>query len=455
MDRKREMHNESLYRALREYAQAGLTLIGAQLRAAGVPLGRDTRPITQLVHPSCGYRPADLGWEQFVWQLAAPLQALQSYRAAVQAMQNEPAVARHLDALVGTADSQTRMEASMVLGTLLVCLLAQGGVVFDERVFRSLYVDLEGYFHADTAECRYFAPVYGLQMERDRLELGDKFALVRLTQEERQARFARQQSGGHSSLGMGPSEFAFELLLVSPKHIVEFDSTNTAYVEFTARHPTETLIRLTAWLRHELQDVNQGWRVSIHHSTPNPHVSEQPRQSITQCARDFLLQHPMPDESLQDPLNDPWGHMLVDICEDAETQIAIHLEPWPCPPVMPAEFVGFVQHPHDQFPRLLGPVRRKIQKGQLTGEQPTVAVINLASGEVGEQLLTAAPVWEAFEPLVRAVPLYDEVDVIILVWLDWKGVGWSDPLVFATEHSAWASTPEGQALVTNLMRPLG
>jgi len=133
MDRKREMHNESLYRALREYAQAGLTLIGAQLRAAGVPLGRDTRPITQLVHPSCGYRPADLGWEQFVWQLAAPLQALQSYRAAVQAMQNEPAVARHLDAAEITI--AVRDERRVVLvGALGVDQLANERAALDRDV---------------------------------------------------------------------------------------------------------------------------------------------------------------------------------------------------------------------------------------------------------------------------------------------------------------------------------
>lgn len=233
---------------------------------------------------------------------------------------------------------------------------------------------------------------------------------------------------------------------VGPDIEVVLPSGPQSYVEFTARHPTESLGRLTAWVRHELNDINRGWRVSVTHSIANPVISEQLRLTLVSCARDYIRAHPSPVDGLDEG--------FVDICEHLEPGLAVHLEPWPYPDVVPAEFSGFAQRPDEAFPRLLGPVRRKIERGQLEGDQPTVAVINLASGEVGEQLIAAQPVWDVYAPLVQAVHLYREVDVIVLVWVDWSARSWHQPLVFPNGESTWPAEPEAQALIDALTAPL-
>lgn len=169
--------------------------------------------------------PQERGDEWFLsfFRLEDELKRLDSYTSADHALLADPAVARHLDTLVGTSQAQTRVDTESILRSILFRMLeGQEKAVFDEGQFERVYAEVEDYFWRDTERLQLIAPLQHFKMESDRIELESNFALVKLSGDGIQVikrEFERFASfvGGVPLTGF--EKFALELHLEVPRVI--------------------------------------------------------------------------------------------------------------------------------------------------------------------------------------------------------------------------------------------
>lgn len=213
------VRNRALYQALHAYCHDALRLLQAQEQGTGRLADTPAQDAHgQLLELAIYARVSHPAWQRLLWEHHAQLQELPSYYKAAQAMQEDEAAARHLDTVVGTAESRAHADASTYLSSFLIEILAQHGLTFDNTSFDSMYLGLEDYFHSDTAEYRYRAPLYGFSMETNRLELTPNLALVKVSREEQQGMFRQQAlSMAAAPFTDMPSIYALETSITARK----------------------------------------------------------------------------------------------------------------------------------------------------------------------------------------------------------------------------------------------
>jgi len=158
-------------------------------------------------------------WHSIISEHFDTLKGHDAYRAALQAMNEDEKVARHLNTLVGTK-SQTRIESDDFLRSFLSKLLKdQQNVAFQEAVFEENYGTIEDYFYRDLLDYRYISPLSNYIMDTENIELTPNFRIIRMTTEQKEGILSNSVAGPFSFLPfrMLDPEYALEIHTQEPK----------------------------------------------------------------------------------------------------------------------------------------------------------------------------------------------------------------------------------------------
>jgi hypothetical protein len=112
------------------------------------------------------------------------------------------------------------------------------GAEFKQDLFEANLEAFEAFFHTDSFTYRFFAPITGLKVEVDRVELEPKLAIVRVTGEEKEDLLAEYPTFYPSNSTAITHEFALELFHTVPK-IIAGDDYRPSFTE----HPVEAVKR--------------------------------------------------------------------------------------------------------------------------------------------------------------------------------------------------------------------
>src|SRR2546422_858598 len=130
----------------------------------------------------------EIDWSYVLFAREKELQGLSSYSAMAAAMRADPAVAKHLDTMVGDGAYMARVDIiSCIRAFLLHLLVRKNGLTVDAGKLNALYAGFEDYFHSDHLKKRAISPLTNFEMEADQVELGPGFLLRRLSLQEREA----------------------------------------------------------------------------------------------------------------------------------------------------------------------------------------------------------------------------------------------------------------------------
>jgi hypothetical protein len=117
------MRNAPLHESIKAYCKAALRLLQTRFsNLESLPLGSKRRVKITGQTLSVSHYPAVL-WNMFVFQSEHDLQQMDAYRAAIEVMQQDERVARHLSALVGTVERRYRVNGDSLLRSVLIELL--------------------------------------------------------------------------------------------------------------------------------------------------------------------------------------------------------------------------------------------------------------------------------------------------------------------------------------------
>ena len=218
------MRNPTLYATVKQYCDEAFTMLGDSLRdAPDLPTRLTAQLNIEDKHRYSYIHVPEVDWSIVVVRLRDQILALPAYAAAVAEFESDERICSQLGVLVGTSSGSGSRQVSAedcLRLTLTRLLETANRFELDEEVFRATYGELEDSFYADTFECRLTAPVSGLDMDHDRLDLGAGLAIVRISSEELEEAISRSlylsTPHGYDS---GLPRFAFELLLEVPKHV--------------------------------------------------------------------------------------------------------------------------------------------------------------------------------------------------------------------------------------------
>lgn len=209
----------TLREALERYSREALGIVAARL---GTSLPADDRD----------------GWLLGFHRLQGEFETLDSYLAVTRALRADPDVARHMDTVVGTAQGRIRVDIPTLLRSVLFHLLeGRETILFDEARFYRLFSEIERYFGTTSESLLFVAPLLNFKMAGDRVELGSRFALVKLPEEEIQSikrdvdRFVPFAGGGALT---GFEECALELYRDEPRVIGHTDPPSLVF-----SHPSD------------------------------------------------------------------------------------------------------------------------------------------------------------------------------------------------------------------------
>src|SRR2546430_4454649 len=112
------------------------------------------------------------------------LQSILCYDKCVEGLRSEPAIAKHLDQLVGTRDAASRVDANTILWMLVYDMMDQNGsFVFSDEKFDRKWRELTEFFGAETLSSKLIAPLPFL-IAPFPIRLNDELALDQLTESE-------------------------------------------------------------------------------------------------------------------------------------------------------------------------------------------------------------------------------------------------------------------------------
>ena len=181
------MRNVPLYEALCEYCKSALALLETRIGGPkDIPtVGTEKFEFSEdgsLVH----IQSTEVLWYMLISKNEQDLTQGHAYPAATKALEEDAEIAEHLDTLVGTDESRTRVDAKICLWLLLARLLQQQqDMTFHEPVFSKVYNEFEDYFHRDATEYRFLAPLNSFRAEAEKIELGPGFSIIKMPGEER------------------------------------------------------------------------------------------------------------------------------------------------------------------------------------------------------------------------------------------------------------------------------
>ena len=211
------MRNASLYKALWEYCNGALALLKSRIsRPEDVPTTiREKVEIAESGELSFSQVPEVL-WYILVIRNERDLTQTDVYQAAVQALQADPRVAKHLNTLVGTSELRTRVDTDSCLRALLARLLQeQQDLSLQEAVFGRLYDEFEDYFSRDAVEYRFLSPLNSFRVETEKIELSPNFFIIKIPKKEREHMLSQSREFGLFTQHhlMHWNEYALELFL--------------------------------------------------------------------------------------------------------------------------------------------------------------------------------------------------------------------------------------------------
>jgi hypothetical protein len=113
------------------------------------------------------------------------LRSLPDYERCAECLKSDVVVGPHLDRLVGTSATASRLEARNILMSLIYAMLDdEGCLTFSCEKFQSKWRELAGFFGADRIAYKTVAPLPHLIAPAFPLRLNDELVLDRLTDDE-------------------------------------------------------------------------------------------------------------------------------------------------------------------------------------------------------------------------------------------------------------------------------
>jgi len=113
------------------------------------------------------------------------LRSVPEYDTCVKHLRSDPVIGRHLDCLVGTNQSASRLEPDRILLCLIYVMLNDdGSLAFTDERFDCKWEEWVDFFSADRINCKMVAPLPNLVLPTFPLRLNDELVLDRLTDEE-------------------------------------------------------------------------------------------------------------------------------------------------------------------------------------------------------------------------------------------------------------------------------
>lgn len=222
------MKNAHLYEAIKEYCKVAIALLDEipkedlpifTKEKSSIIVGPPARPVFMARQPV-----TEIDWFRFVRTNERSLQRTEAHKAAIQAMEEDEKVARHLNIPAGKV-AEPIVDGDWCLLSLLVQLLQkQQDMNFQEAVFDKIYGEFEDYFYPDVLEHRYLCPLTEFHMEAERIELGPKFSIITVPEEEKDGMLTRLSLGSLPYLSrhtIDSMAYAFEFYIEVPKVIGE------------------------------------------------------------------------------------------------------------------------------------------------------------------------------------------------------------------------------------------
>jgi len=215
------MRNASLYSALWGYCNSTLALLNSRIsRPEDLPTTiKEKVEVGESGELSFSQVPEVL-WHILVARNEGDLTQTDVYQAAVQGLQADPRVAKHLNTLVGTSEVRTRVDTDSCLRVFLIRLLQeQQDLSLQEVVFGRLYDEFEHYFYRDAVGYRFLSPLNNFRVETEKVELSPNFSIIKIPREEREQMLSRfREFNLFTQHHMMPfTEYALELFLEAPK----------------------------------------------------------------------------------------------------------------------------------------------------------------------------------------------------------------------------------------------
>jgi hypothetical protein len=125
------------------------------------------------------------------------------------------------------------------------------GIDFQQSVFDTTYQAFEDFFHSETFTYRFFAPVTGLKMETEKLEIDPNLAIVRVSEQEKEEFLSEIPAFYPINSTATTHDSALEYFQEYPKIIGDHDTPFT-------EHPLEAVKRKFAELCSALRLFKQG-----------------------------------------------------------------------------------------------------------------------------------------------------------------------------------------------------
>jgi Apea-like HEPN len=175
-----------LYETLKAYAVAALPILQVAMTQRPVPAIQRTRWETSPGQEDVFVSRADvtLLWQDIVMRQAITLHDLAEYHESVRLLRSDPEIASQLDTMVGTMLGSRRVDANQLIDGLLSRLLADAAG-FSEAKFDEVYGSMESALLDADVTYVLVAPLSAFQCDEQSIELGDGWAIERLTMGER------------------------------------------------------------------------------------------------------------------------------------------------------------------------------------------------------------------------------------------------------------------------------
>jgi hypothetical protein len=113
------------------------------------------------------------------------LRSLPEYQTCIECLESDVFIGPHLDRVVGTSVSASRLETNNILKSLMYAMLDdEGHLAFTDERFHSKWRELVSFFGADQIAFKMVAPLPYLVVPAFPLQLNNELVLDRLTDDE-------------------------------------------------------------------------------------------------------------------------------------------------------------------------------------------------------------------------------------------------------------------------------
>jgi hypothetical protein len=221
------VRSSALYGPLLAFCRRAAELLEREAEKGGLPRVAERRIERRTEDSSTPVEQQVVDWGGAMQLHGSAIEALPEYGAAVEALSADANAARHLDALVGAAGTwQTRLDARGCLRGLLALALQDAGLPLADEQFDAAFDQLDTFFRNEKIAFDCVAPLEGLTIEEDRIELGPGHWIAKLSLEQRaelQTEALRLPLQGRT----GNEASAFVAYMTSPKWITSLKALRT------------------------------------------------------------------------------------------------------------------------------------------------------------------------------------------------------------------------------------